>query len=296
MNRMNLNSTKIIEKKIRTLLAHNYTHLQKEGGHSLSPYMLAQAYKQVLFYYKKMYQFMAQITEVEVKLTLPGQVTPEGRKFTIEGVVDIVKEHGETWIYDLKTHDKEYIVANPEQYRGQINVYAHIWQGLRHNELDHAGIISTALPRELNLAIKKQNLTEESLHYADNNDKVQQALANWQPIVSIEFNKDLLKQTINAFAEVVDKIENKEFSAPDPSVLNQEIQPKKKFATAVCRNCDLRFSCDAYMAYMTDGTRNKEHFFEKYFKDVAIDEEEQESLFEAEIGKESVLGGVNSNE
>ena len=290
---MNEEQKKLIEKEIYTLLEANYEQLQKEGGHSLSPYMIQQAFKQSLFYYKKMFDFMQKISETEIKLTLPGQITPQGRRFTIEGVVDIVKEDGETWIYDLKTHDKAYIESNPDQYRGQVNIYAHIWQSLRGNELDRAGIISTALPTELKNAIKKLNLKLENLHYADNDIRVKKALDNWQPIVEIDFNKELLDQTVKSFAEIVDKIENKEFTAPDPKRLHEEIQPKKKFGVSICRNCDLRFSCDSYMVFMTDGSRNKQHFFDKYFKDVSIHAEEQEAWFEAEIDKDTLLSDAD---
>ena len=33
------------------------------------------------------------VSETEVKLTLPEQVSPFGNKFTIEGVVDIIREN-----------------------------------------------------------------------------------------------------------------------------------------------------------------------------------------------------------
>ena len=46
------------------------------------------------------------------------------------------------------------------------------------------------------------------------------------------------------------------------------------------------------MAFMTDGSRNKQHFFDKYFKEVSIDAEDQEAWFEAEIDKDTLLSEV----
>jgi hypothetical protein len=42
------------------------------------------------------------ITETEVRLHLPNQTTPKGRRFNIEGVVDIVQEGERTIMYDLR--------------------------------------------------------------------------------------------------------------------------------------------------------------------------------------------------
>ena len=46
-------------------------------------------------------------------------------------MVDIVREHDRTTMYDIKTHDPEFIEANKDFYQQQLNVYAYIWQNLR---------------------------------------------------------------------------------------------------------------------------------------------------------------------
>ena len=63
-------------------------------------------------------------------------------------MVDIVKEDDDTWMYDIKTHDAEYINANKEFYENQLNIYAHIWQNLRKEKLNHTAVISTHIPNK----------------------------------------------------------------------------------------------------------------------------------------------------
>jgi len=59
-----------------------------------------------------------------------------------------------------------------------------------------------------------------------------------------------VEDTIHKFACVVDKIESREFKPPSIEHLKERIGgTKQRFATRVCRNCDARFSCDAYREY-----------------------------------------------
>ena len=55
------------------------------------------------------------------KLALPGKVTPKGRPFVIEGVVDIVREEGEVRMCDLKTHEAAVVRAELDLYVDQLN-------------------------------------------------------------------------------------------------------------------------------------------------------------------------------
>ena len=81
------------------------------------------ALTQVLYYFTKMREVAMRVTDTEVKLTLPNQKTSKGRSFTIEGIVDIVRDDNETWMYDIKTHDTDYIESNKELYEKQLNVF-----------------------------------------------------------------------------------------------------------------------------------------------------------------------------
>ena len=94
--------------------------LKLEGGHALTPDVTQSALTQVLYYYRKMRSVAERVTDTEVKLTLPDQLTPDGRRFTIEGIVDIVREDDEVWMYDIKTHDPNYITGNKQFYEKAI--------------------------------------------------------------------------------------------------------------------------------------------------------------------------------
>ena len=167
-------------------------------------------------YYRKMREIAETVTETEVKLTLPEQTSPKGNKFTIEGVVDIIRKNNTTTMYDIKTHDADYVNANKEDYIDQLNVYTHIWQNLRNEKLDGTAIIATQFPRALKKALD-----------ADDKDK-------------------RIRGT------------------------------KQKFATRVCRNCDARFSCDAYREY-AQVTNSFSGGFTEYINDLGNADEVENS-------------------
>ena len=110
-----------IENELHKMFEINYESLKLQGGHSLTPEVREAAWNQVFYYFKKLRKQVAEkVTSTEVKLTLPEQETPVGRRFTLEGVVDIVTENDETWMYDKRyysayddeTAQTDYILAN----------------------------------------------------------------------------------------------------------------------------------------------------------------------------------------
>lgn len=141
-----------MENVILRHFEENFQRLKFENGHGLSPEIKEGARRQVLAYWRKLKHVAETITDTEVRLNLPGQKSPRGRKFNIEGVVDIVREKGHTVMYDLKTHDPEYVKQNLIEYERQLNVYAHIWQNLRQQELNETAVIATRLPDSLDVA------------------------------------------------------------------------------------------------------------------------------------------------
>jgi len=257
-----------IENRIKDFFEQNYEMLKLEGGHALTPDVTQAALTQVLYYYRKMRSVAEKVTDTEVKLTLPDQTTPDGRRFTIEGVVDIVREDDEVWMYDIKTHDPDYINGNKQYYEKQLNVYAHIYENLRGNRLDHTAIISTAFPANMKAAIASGDAT-----------RIEQELPKWNPLIEIPFDQSKVQATIQAFAVVVDKIETNCFEPPSVSVLQAKIEGTNTlFATRVCRNCDARYSCEAYREYaLQTGTRTQSNF-KKYFEDFGNDLEQEEFL------------------
>jgi len=154
-------------------------------------------------------------------------------------------------------------------YRGQLNVYAHIWQTLRGERLDEMAIIATPVPDDVTAALRTGNET-----------LIEDAFKAWEPIVPIEFDPGKVNATIAEFAKVVDRIEDHEFCPPPLSVLSMSDGKRGTFATRVCRNCDLRFSCSSYREY---AHKHKDRNWTKFadFYDLAADEEESLARFAA---------------
>jgi len=230
-----------IEEFIHQVFEENFELLASEIGHAISAESKAAALQQVLLYWRKLRDVAEHVTDTEVHLTLPGQRTPKGREYTIEGVVDIVREDDRVIMYDIKTHDADYVRANLDLYRQQLNVYAHIWQELRGQPLDGTAVIATDFPH----AVKEALSNPDPL-------ALETALAAWEPLVPIEYDPVNKDHTLFAFGQVVDAIEDGQFAPPPPERLQEAIPgawTHERFGTRVCRNCDARFSCDSYRQY-----------------------------------------------
>ncbi len=221
-----------------------------------------------MFYWRKLSDVATRITETEVRLNLPGQETPERRKFGIEGVVDIVREGDQVVMYDIKTHDARHVRENAGEYEGQLNIYAHIWQNLRGQPLDEVAIIATAYPESVRDAMAAQNEEEMLREFEE-----------WNPVVGIEVDPTHVDKIIRDFGRVVDYIEDGVFEPAPLDVLNSQFGKKKaSFGTAVCRNCDARFSCNSYRQYAKGSRARKEAAFKKYLDDYGTELEQQDRL------------------
>jgi hypothetical protein len=243
-----------IETFIRDVFEENFEQLRLESGHTISANAKEAALNQVLLYWRKLHDIAERITDTEVILSLPGQETPGGREYTIEGVVDIVREEDRVVMYDIKTHDADYIRANIELYQQQLNVYAFIWEELRKQPLDESAIISTAFPDYVGRAMD-----------SGDSEQLQAALKRWDPIIPIVYDPAQRDRTLHEFGKVVDMIEEGEFEAPPVERLREKIPGprEERFAVRVCRNCDARFSCDAYRSYVApSGTASMAYFIE----------------------------------
>ncbi|WP_082050432.1 PD-(D/E)XK nuclease family protein [Risungbinella massiliensis] len=228
---------------IKEAFEENYELMRLEGGHSITNEAKERALQQVLLYWEKLHDLAEQVTDTEITLTLPEQTTPEGRKYTIQGVVDIVQANDETTMYDVKTHDLDTVQGSIEHYEGQLNIYSYIWKNLRQQPLDSAAIIATGQTEELKQAYRTENL-----------QVIQQAVDAWEPVVEIPIETKNVHHTIEQFGKVVDCIESNRFQAPHWEKLKQPVVARKNvpFGTHVCRNCDARFSCDAFKQYVSD--------------------------------------------
>ncbi len=248
---------------IRESFEQNFELLRLESGIALSPEAKRAGLQQVLFYWQKMREVALRVSETEVRLSLPGNESPGERIFGIEGVVDIVREEGNTVIYDIKTHNADYVRSHIDLYEDQLNVYAYIWNELQKQPLDGTAVICTEFPEEVKEALRRGN-----------QQQLERALQAWEPLIEIEFDRRKVKETVRAFGAVVDKIEEHQYSPPPVEKLQEPFtdNTKVRFGTHVCRNCDVRFSCDAYRVYMRRGRGREDQAFEEYYNDLEVGE------------------------
>jgi hypothetical protein len=158
-------------------------------------------------------------------------------------------------MYDLKTQEAPEVRAERELYEDQLNVYAHIWKGVRGQSLDGTAIIATRLPPELREALR-----------ARDPEAINAAMASWDPVVDLPFDENEVARTIEDFGRCVDAIEDGEF-APSPADMlgkprgtrrekdqcnapGTRTEREPTFAQLHCRNCDARFSCASYRTYL----------------------------------------------
>jgi len=273
-----------IETFVREVYLQNFELLRQEGGGSISPEAREAGLNQVLLYWMRLRDVAERVTDTEVRINLPNQQSPEGRTFGIEGVVDIVREDDQTIMYDIKTHDADYVREHRDLYEMQLNLYAYVWHQLRGQPLDMTAIIATAYPEEVRDAIPSGKIVSELT--PEEQLKLTAALNDWQPLIEIDFNEASVQEPIRKFGEVVDRIENRQFAPPELAQLKTTWQTTKQlFATRVCRNCDARFSCTPYRAYAAErapGNWRMEEF-NRFFYDDPADENAQEGWVAANL-------------
>jgi hypothetical protein len=267
-----------VEERLLEFFERNLGDLQAEGGHALAPEVKETALRQVKMYWRKLREIAERVTDTEVKLSLPDQRTPRGRTFAIEGVVDIVREEGRTTLYDIKTHRPEEVRANLDLYARQLAVYAHIWQGLRGEGLDQTAVICTPLPPGL----------DEAMRDGDEM-RVAQELSKWEPVIQLPFDPTHLESTISDFARVVDQIEDHVFAPPTLTSLKTPLPGVRvPFGSAVCRNCDARFSCDPFRRWLQISRSTNEAGYRQYIEDLGPDME-REAYVEAALSASDAL-------
>ncbi len=244
--------------------ADNYERLKTETGRGLSPEGKRFAWQQVWLYWRKLSEIARTVTDTEVRLTLPNQKTPGGVEYAIEGIVDIVRERGYTVMYDIKSLDADHIREHVETYEKQLDVYAYIWQTLRGESLQQTAIIATTFPPSVARALETGD--EGQLAYA---------LAQWNPLIPLDFKPERVEETVGEFGQVVDAIEEGRFEPRPLEHLDLREGPRgDRFATAVCRNCDARFSCASYRRWALGSSSHIEKSVRQYFQDFGGDEDQ----------------------
>lgn len=269
-----------IEARIREFFEANHRQILAEGGaHILTPKALEQARQQVEHYWKKLRDVAVNVTETEVRLQLPNRKTPKGRKFVIEGVVDLVKEADRIRMYDIKTHYCEEVRHHQQSYAAQLNVYAYIWKELRGRDIHDMGVIAVQLPQKLREAIR-----------AGDRAVIAQELELWNPLVSIPPEPSSIAETFDRIARTVDLIEDGKFGPPSAEDLaavagadQNSGGERVAFATLHCRNCDGRFSCTSYREYMRSSHGSGRGFDLLKYLDAAADDGELDEWIDGNI-------------
>lgn len=220
----------------------NFERLREESGRSLAPFTKESARQQVLLYYRRLRELAAQVEETEVRLVLPAQKSPSGRQYTLEGIVDIVQEGNTTVMYDVKTYlDADAARDHVEPHYRQLNVYAHIWKGLRGRQLDRVAVIATRPTKPLYRALR----TGDPM-------RIQAAMEAWNPVLEVPVDGRVVADAMESFGRVVDLIEERRFRPPGLEVLRAPSRPdgKTPFGQDVCLNCDARFGCASYRQFV----------------------------------------------
>jgi hypothetical protein len=255
-----------VERFLEDAFAENYQLLKVESGRGLSPEGRRFAWNQVRLYWLKLAGIAQTVTDTEVRLTLPNQRTPRGRPYAIDGIVDIVRGEGYTVMYDIKSYEADSIRRDEALYRlckEQLDVYAHIWQTLRREVLRETAIIATRFPKKVADALADPDP-----------GRLAWALAQWAPIVDMEFDPSHVHDTIAEFGRVVDRIEDEPFAPRSLEDLERrEGGTRQRFANSVCRNCDARFSCASYRQWALRDSSHIDEGTRRYFEDIAPDDE-----------------------
>ena len=266
-----MNSQEIIEF-IRSRMDENIRSLLSESGQRVNPSVKLAAERQALAYWITMQSIAEKVTETEVKLALPECVSPAGRRFTIEGVVDIIRDEDGLEIFDIKSMPASYVLTNKPKFQEQLNVYAHILSNLKGVKVKRAAIIATGPEDQLRAELRRTEIPASEL---------QSLLSRLNPLVEMELCEESIADTIARFGKVIDRIESGDFRPRPAADLDRGGDANSsgaKFGVDVCRNCDVRFSCDSYRAFRkmpnsTKRIRSKEKAVWQFFLDCGDENE-----------------------
>jgi hypothetical protein len=177
-----------IEDFIRDAFEENYEQLRVESGRAITPDVKETALNQAILYWRKLREVAENITDTEVRLSFPNNSTPSGRNFSIEGVVDLLRDGDQTLMYDIKTHDADTVRANLSLYEQQLNVYAFIWHELRKQDLDGMAIIATNRPNKIGTRWSLLGTTRNTLMR-----RFKSLVVSWTKLKAASFHRRLLR-------------------------------------------------------------------------------------------------------
>jgi len=195
------NERKLSEEQIASWFDTNYAYLTKKERVYLTPTVQGIALDHVLRYYRRQQGDWSRVKEAEVDVSLVKD------DYILSGSVDLIRgEAGTVEIVDFKS-EKKLDVNDPkdrvrlDRYRRQLEIYAHIVE-------QRTG----------------EQVSKMHLYYTGEEDG--------NPYISFNKNDRAIEATIQTFDDVVQRIEQKDFSIP--------ARPDK-----ACKECDMQSYCDA---------------------------------------------------
>lgn len=279
-----------LEILVKEWYEENYERLKFDGGRALTPKIQQQGLAQVVMYIKKLIHIAETVTDTEVKLILSNQESPNGNKYSIVGVIDIIRDHDKLTLYDIKTHDPDFINTNIDDFSEQLNIYAHVFQNIRNKKVNSAAIVATKLPQSL-----EKIASNYINNRVDDKENINEELDRWEPIIPVDNFTNKIETAINKFSKVVDNIERKEFKPPGIEKLKKRTgSSNRTFATNVCNNCDVRFTCNSYKKYSKENYSRKGNF-QEYLNEIIGQENKAEALEDDIYLEEETIGDINEH-
>ena len=251
---------------------------EEETGIRANAFARREALRQVLLYWRKLKSVARQVQETEVRLVLPNRVSPKGRRYNLEGVVDIVADASGIRMYDIKTHEPEYVRAHPDAYAAQLDVYATIYEELKARRIDGTGVIATSIPLKLRGAISRNDPAATNREF--------QA---WEPLIGLPYTRESREATVEDFGRVVDCIEEGHFPPIQPERLDEDYAGRgRSFGERICQNCDIRYSCPSYRSWRLEGRKLRKDNVLDYFRIAENREEDEQFRYAAEEGSDDI--------
>jgi hypothetical protein len=142
-------------------------------------------------------------------------------------------------------------------------------------ELNETAVIATRFPESLNSAWEGRKRNPAAF---------EQELQKWNPVIQFPFDAKHVEDVVREFGQTVDAIEDGVYAPPPVKRLKEVEVGRETFATRVCTNCDVRFSCSHYRRYLKTSRSRDLPRFRDIYEDVGT-EAERESRKEAGLGE-----------
>ena len=196
------NLSKVTEESIKEWFVLNYRDMQQQTGYYLTDDQQKNALLQVIRYFRHRKDELGRVWKAEEEINL---VLPE---YILQGIIDLVEGDGDTVeIVDYKTGPIPDVENHPERvshYKKQLEIYAYL------------------VEKRFGKKVKRMHLYYTST-------------LEGNPLVSFEWSREAIDETVTEITETVRHIENKDF---DGGVKNNY----------ACRFCDMKYVCGAATA------------------------------------------------